>query len=113
MFLLECLAPQAQRALVNIRSLNNDLDKHTYLTSLQERNERLFYRILVDNIEELLPIIHLPTVAEYCSKYGLMFRSLPRGLWITIEDRGGGQSSPNASSWVFSLLQGQVSIGSV
>eukprot|EP00891_Asterochloris_glomerata_P000579 jgi/Astpho2/579/e_gw1.00013.23.1_t len=79
---------QAQRALVNIRSLNNDLDKHTYLTSLQERNERLFYRVLNDNIEELLPIIHMPTVAEYCSKYGLMFRSLPRGLWITIEDRG-------------------------
>lgn len=100
------LALQAQRALVNIRSLNNDLDKHTYLTSLQERNERLFYRVLNDNIEELLPIIHMPTVAEYCSKYGLMFRSLPRGLWITIEDRGGGPSSPNASSWVFSLLQG-------
>ena len=96
---LVSLALQAQRALVNIRSRNNDLDKHTYLTSLQERNERLFYRVLNDNIEELLPIIHMPTVAEYCSKYGLMFRSLPRGLWITIEDRGGGPSSPSASSW--------------
>ena len=56
--------------------------------SLQERNERLFYRVLSDNIEELLPVVDLPTVGAYCQKHGLMFRSVPRGLYIGLEDKG-------------------------
>ncbi|KAK9818384.1 hypothetical protein WJX72_011776 [[Myrmecia] bisecta] len=79
---------QAERALINLRSKTSDLDKHTYLASLQERNERLFYHVVSQNIAELLPIIHMPTVSLYCQKYGLMFRSLPRGLFISIADKG-------------------------
>lgn len=66
----------------------NDLDRHSYLTALQERNESLFYKLLVDNIKELLPIVHMPTVSEYCAKYALMFRSLPRALFISLKDKG-------------------------
>ena len=66
----------------------NDLDRHSYLTALQERNESLFYKLLLDNIKELLPIVHMPTVSEYCAKYALMFRSLPRALFISLKDRG-------------------------
>ena len=66
----------------------NDLDRHSYLTALQERNESLFYKLLLDNIKELLPIVHMPTVSEYCAKYALMFRSLPRALFITLKDKG-------------------------
>ena len=66
----------------------NDLDKHSYLTALQERNESLFYKLLLDNIKELLPIVHMPTVSEYCAKYALMFRSLPRALFISLKDKG-------------------------
>lgn len=54
----------------------------------QERNERLFYRVLYDYIEELLPIVHMPTVGIACQKWGLMFRSIPRGLFLTYEDKG-------------------------
>jgi malate dehydrogenase (oxaloacetate-decarboxylating)(NADP+) len=79
---------QLERTVLNIRSKDSDLDKYTYLTSLQERNERLFYRVLLENFEELLPIVHTPTVRLACQKYGLMFKSLPRGLFITLEDRG-------------------------
>ena len=64
------------------------LCRHNYLMSLQERNERLFYRVLTDNIEELLPIVDLPTVGAYCQKHGLMFRSVPRGLYIGLQDKG-------------------------
>ena len=66
----------------------NDLDRHSYLTALQERNESLFYKLVLDNIKELLPIVHMPTVSEYCAKYALMFRSLPRALFISLKDKG-------------------------
>ncbi len=62
--------------MINIRSMENDLQRYVYLTSLQERNERLFYRVLMDHIEELAPVIHVPTVGVACQKYGIMFRSL-------------------------------------
>jgi hypothetical protein len=79
---------QLERTVLNIRSKDSDLEKYTYLTSLQERNERLFYRVLIENFEELLPVVHTPTVRLACQKYGLMFKSLPRGLFITLEDKG-------------------------
>lgn len=55
---------------------------------LQERNERLFYRVLHENTQELLPIIDLPTVGAFCESYGLMFRAAPRGLYISLKDKG-------------------------
>ena len=82
---------QANRALINVRNMADDLDRHSYLTALQERNESLFYKLLLDNIKELLPIVHMPTVSEYCAKYALMFRSLPRALFISLNDRGEGR----------------------
>jgi hypothetical protein len=54
----------------------------------QDRNESLFFHVLSENIEELLPIVHMPTVSQYCQTYGLMFKSLPRSLFISTRDRG-------------------------
>ncbi len=61
---------------------------------MQERNESLFYYVLANNIEELLPIVHMPTVSLYCQKYGLMFKALPRSLFISIRDKGAALSCP-------------------
>ncbi|GBF99300.1 NADP-dependent malic enzyme [Raphidocelis subcapitata] len=80
---------QLERAILNIRSKEDLLDRYSYLQSLQGRNERLFYRVLLEHFEELLPIISNPTVRQACQRYGLMFKSLPRGLFVTLEDRGG------------------------
>lgn len=79
---------QAERVMTNIRSKVKPVDKHTYLMSLQERNERLFYYVLSEHIEELLPIMTQPTIGQYCQGYSLMFRSLPRAMYLSLEDKG-------------------------
>ena len=78
---------QVEKVLENFRGLTTDIEKHIYLISLQDRNERLFYRVVMDHIEEMMPIIYTPTVGEACQLYGHIWRR-PRGLFITSKDRG-------------------------
>ena len=81
------MAQQVERALKQFRRKESDLEKYIFLTALQQRNETLFFRLLLDHLEETMPIIYTPTVGQACLEYGGIFRS-PRGLWISIEDRG-------------------------
>ena len=80
-------AQQVEKILSNIRRKATDLDKYTYLVSLQERNAALFYRVVMDNLSEMMPIIYTPTVGQACQKYALIFRR-PQGLFISSNDRG-------------------------
>ena len=78
---------QAARAYGNFSRKSDPLEKYIFLTTLQQRNETLFYRLLLDHLEEMMPIIYTPTVGQACLEYGSIFRR-PRGLWITIKEKG-------------------------
>ncbi|MEW6348730.1 MAG: NAD-dependent malic enzyme [Thermodesulfobacteriota bacterium] len=78
---------QLRRVLGNLARKTSDLEKYIFLTSLQDRNETLFYRLLLDNLEELAPIIYTPTVGQACLEYSSIYRR-PKGIFITANDKG-------------------------
>jgi malate dehydrogenase (oxaloacetate-decarboxylating)(NADP+) len=78
---------QIVRVMASLRAKPDDLEKYIYLTSLYDRNETLFFRVVVDHIDELMPIIYTPTVGLACQVYGHIFRRA-RGVFITAEDHG-------------------------
>lgn len=80
-------AEQELRVLGNIREKPTDLERYLYLVALQDRNETLFYRVVQNNIEEIMPLIYTPTVGKACQEFQHIFRQ-SRGLYVSIQDRG-------------------------
>ena len=78
---------QMTRALQNMRRKKSDIEKYIFLTALQIRNERLYYRTVIENIEEIMPLIYTPTVGQACKEFAHIFRQ-PRGFYITPDDKG-------------------------
>jgi len=91
---VKSLEEQADHSMRNIRRFEDPLNQYMYMVDLLDRNERLFYKLLSEHTEELMPIVYTPTVGLACQKFGLAFKR-PMGLFITIHDKG----------HVYSLLQ--------
>lgn len=81
------LQEQVTRIMENFRRQTSDLEKYIFLGTLQDRNETLFYRTVLDHIEEMMPIIYTPTVGEACRQFALIFRR-SRGLYVSARDAG-------------------------
>jgi malate dehydrogenase (oxaloacetate-decarboxylating)(NADP+) len=78
---------QIMRVMENFHRKPNSLEKYIHMIALQDRNETLFYRVVLDHIEQMMPIIYTPTVGQGCQEYGHIFRR-PRGMFISADDKG-------------------------
>ena len=78
---------QEARLLENFERKSSDIEKFIFLSDIQDRNETLYYRFLINNIEKLMPIVYTPTVGAACKIFGHIYRR-PHGLYISTADRG-------------------------
>jgi malate dehydrogenase (oxaloacetate-decarboxylating) len=82
----ETIEEQVERCYQQYSSFTDNLNKHIYLRANQDNNETLYYRVVRDHLEEMMPIIYTPTVGDACEKFSDIYRSA-RGLFISYEDR--------------------------
>ncbi|VDP64020.1 unnamed protein product [Schistosoma mattheei] len=80
------LDQQVSKMMANLKNMNDNLQRYVYLTSLQDQNEALFYKLVIEHVEYCMPLIYTPTVGLACQRYGVVFRR-PRGPYITAHDR--------------------------
>ncbi|MGE5131190.1 MAG: NAD-dependent malic enzyme [Sphingomonadaceae bacterium] len=78
---------QVERVLDNLRRQPSDLDKFIALNALHDRNETLFFRVVMDHPDEIMPLIYTPTVGLACQRFAQIFQR-PRGMWVSAAERG-------------------------
>ena len=84
---VQTMNEQVERVMANFRGKSSDLERYIQLVGLQDRNETLFYRVVMDNLEDMMPIIYTPTVGKACQEFGHIFRR-SRGMYVSLKDRG-------------------------
>lgn len=82
----ETIEEQVARCYQQYLSFDTHINKHIYLRAIQDKNETLFYHLVQDHLEEMMPIIYTPTVGEACERFSDIYRS-SRGLFISYEER--------------------------
>ena len=84
---VEDLDRQVERVLQHLENKTSDLERYIYLVGLSDRNETLFFKVLMSDPQRFLPIVYDPTVGEACLKFGHIYRR-PRGMYISIRHKG-------------------------
>lgn len=84
---ISTLQQQQDRAMSNVRRQPSEIDKYIFLSALHKRNERLYYRLLIDHINELMPVVYTPTVGQACQDFAQLFTQTS-GFYISIKDKG-------------------------
>ncbi len=83
---IETIEEQKARAYQQLISFQTDIDKHIYLRNIQDTNETLYFRLVTDHLQEIMPLIYTPTVGLACQQFSKIYRR-KRGLFITYPDR--------------------------
>ena len=111
---VESLDQQVVRAYEAYRRKDDDLERHIYLRALQDTNEVLFYRLLLDHIEEMTPMIYTPVVGQACQQFSHIYRR-PRGLFVSYPLRESipalSRSRPNREVDVIVVTDGERILG--
>ncbi|RMG48062.1 MAG: NAD-dependent malic enzyme [Acidobacteria bacterium] len=84
---ISTIEQQLERAYENFRAAPDDLAKYVHLAALHDRNEVLFFRLLLEHLEEMMPIVYTPTVGLACQRFSHIYRRA-RGLYVTLRHRG-------------------------
>lgn len=82
----ETIEEQVRRAYMQYSSFETPINKHIYLRAIQDNNETVFYRLLTEHLEEMMPIIYTPTVGDACEQFSDIYRS-SRGLFLSYAER--------------------------
>jgi len=111
---VESIEEQAERAWLQYQGFKTDIDKHIYLRNIQDTNETLFYRLVENHLEEMMPVIYTPTVGWACERFSDIYRRA-RGVFISWQNRGSMddilQNVPNHNIKVIVVTDGERILG--
>ena len=111
---VETIEEQAERAWIQYQGFKTEIDKHIYLRNIQDTNETLFYRSVQNHLEEMMPVIHTPTVGAACERFSEIYRR-SRGVFISYQNRHNMddilQNVPNHNIKVIVVTDGERILG--
>jgi len=93
---VETIEEQAERAWIQYQGFKTEIDKHIYLRNIQDTNETLFYRLVENHLDEMMPVIYTPTVGAACERFSEIYRRARRLHLVSESSQYGRYSAKRA-----------------